>query len=100
MLHLTPELHLLALNAGLLGIAYFGIYPSLRRKSLGRIVVIDLALTAMALSIAGSWYWGSGLRFDLWLFQTNWAVFTLITLFVLEIPLFIRFARKYRDLLR
>lgn len=95
MLALSPETHLFLLNAGLLGVAYFGVYPGLRVKTLGRIATIDAAVTAMAVSLAGAWYWGSDVVFNLLIFQTNWLIFTLVTLFVLEIPLVVWFLRKY-----
>lgn len=95
MVQVAPELQILILNAVIIGVAYFGIYPSLRQRTLHRILTIDVALTGLAILVAGGWFWGTGAGFSLILFQVNWAVFTLVTLFVLEIPAVVWFARKY-----
>ena len=91
----APEAQILILNAVILAIAYLGIYPSLRHKTLNRIMTIDVVLSVLALSVAGALFWGTGTAFSLVLFSSNWAVFTIITLFVMEVPLFIRFARQH-----
>ena len=92
---MTPELKLLILNAVILLIAYLGIYPSMRQITLPRMMAVDLVLCALALGVAGALFWGSGTRFSLLLITTNWAVFSFLTLLVMEIPLFIWFCRKH-----
>jgi hypothetical protein len=90
-----PEAQILILNAAILGVAYYGIYPTLRVKTANRLVTIDVVLSMLALCVAGAWFWGTGVSFNLLLFQGNWAVFTIITMMLMEIPLFIHFARRY-----
>ena len=63
--------------------------------TLNRIMTIDAVLSILALTVAGALFWGTGTAFNLVLFSSNWAVFTVISLFVMEVPLFIRFARKH-----
>ncbi|WP_322889101.1 MULTISPECIES: hypothetical protein [unclassified Yoonia] len=91
----TPELQILILNATILGIAYYGIYPTLREKTANRIVTVDFVLSVLALCVAGAWFWGTGVSFNMLLFHGNWALFTIITMMLMEIPLFIHFARRY-----
>ncbi|MFT7106924.1 MAG: hypothetical protein ACJAVT_001446 [Yoonia sp.] len=91
----SPEAQVLILNGVILGVAYLGIYPSLQEKTLNRIIAIDLSLTAIALVVAGALFWGSDPGFTLLLIETNWAVFTLVTLFVIEAPLFFSFAKRH-----
>jgi len=92
---LPPELQLLTINATILAVAYGGIYPTLRPITLRKMIVIDLILSALAVGVAGALFWETGVRFSLLLFETNWAVFSILTLMVMEYPLFTRFARKH-----
>ena len=92
---LSPELQLLILNAAILAVAYWGIYPSIEPKTLNRIMLTDLGLSVVALVVAGALFWGSGIGFSMLLFETNWAVFSIVTLMVMEVPLFLRFCRQW-----
>jgi len=94
-MQVAPELQILILNAVILGVAYLGIYPTLAEKSLNKIMAIDVILTALALLVAGGWFWGSGVAFSLLIFDANWVVFTILTLFIMEVPLFMWFAKKH-----
>lgn len=91
----SPEAQILILNGVILGFAYLGIYPSLREKTLNRIMAIDMVLTVIALVVAGGLFWGTGQALTLLFFESNWAVFTLVTLFVIEMPLFFNFAKRH-----
>ena len=94
-MQIAPELQILILNTVVLGVAYLGIYPSLQDKTLNKIMAIDLVLTALVLIVAGGWFLGTDIGFSLLFFEANWVVFTLITLFVMEVPIFFWFARKH-----
>ena len=85
---LNPEAQIIAINAGLLLLAYGVIYPSIREISIGTMVAIDAVLSVLSLVIAGWLYWGEGIRFSLLLFSTNWVVFSILTMAVMEMPLF------------
>ena len=91
---MTPELKILIINAVIMGVAYFGIYPSRNITRVGQMITTDLALTVLSLVAAGGLYYGTGTRFSLILFQTNWAVFAVLTLALIEIPLFIWYCRR------
>jgi hypothetical protein len=90
-----PEIKILILNAVILAVAYLGIYPSLHEKTLNRIMAVDVVLSVLSLIVAGGLFWGTGVVFTLLFFETNWAVFAILTLFVMEVPLFVWFARKH-----
>ena len=92
---MRPELQLLILNAVIMLIAYLGIYPSMRKITLPRMMAADMALTVLALGVAAALFWDSGTRFSLLLVSTNWAVFSFLSLLLMEIPLFIWFCRKH-----
>lgn len=91
---MSPELKILTLNAVIMGIAYLGIYPARKITHVRQMIPTDLALTLLSLIAAGGLFAGSGTRFSLILFETNWAVFAVLTLAAMEIPLFIRFCRR------
>ena len=80
-----PEAQILILNATITIVAYGGIYPGLTEKTLGRIMAIDVVLTLLAVTVAGALFRGN----------TNWFVFTLLTLAVIEVPLFLHFAKRH-----
>ena len=92
---MPPELKLLTLNAVIVLIAYLGIYPSMHKVTLTRMMATDMVLTVLALGVAAALFWNSGTRFSLLFFSTNWAIFSFLTLAVMEIPLFIWFCRKH-----
>ncbi len=91
----SPEAQILILNGVILAVAYLGIYPSLEEKTLHNIMGIDLVLSAIALTVAGALFWGTETLFGMVFFDTNWAIFTIITLMVMEAPLFLNFARRH-----
>ena len=92
---LAPEAQILILNATIMAIAYLGIYPTLQDKKLATLMNVDLVLSMLALTAAGALFWGSGIKFNLLFLNVNWAIFTVVTLIAMELPLFLRFARKH-----
>lgn len=79
----------------ILGVAYLGIYPTLQKKTLNKIMAIDAVLTVIALAVAGALFYGNGTSFTLIIFETNWVVFCLVTLMAFETPMFLGFAKRY-----
>lgn len=92
---MTPELTLLAVNAVFLAFTYLWVYPGLPDKTLALIMRYDLIISTAALVVAGLLFWGSDTGFSLIVFSVNWAVFSLVTLLIMEIPLFAWFAKKH-----
>ena len=92
---MTPEVKILILNAAVLAVAYAGIYPSLREKTLRRMMQCDVVLTIAVMVAAGALFAGSGIRFGLILFDANWFFFTLLTLMAMEAPLFLWFCKRH-----
>lgn len=92
---LPPELQLFIINATILAVAYLGIYPTLKPITIAKMMRVDLVLSALSLLVAGALFWDTGVRFSLLLFQTNWAVFALVTMMGMEYPLARWFMRKH-----
>lgn len=91
----SPESQILIINGVVLAIAYGGVYPGLAQKTLNRIMAIDMILSVITITVAGALFWGSGVAFTLLFVQVNWAVFSIVTTLVMELPLFLWFARKH-----
>lgn len=91
----APEVQILILVGVILAVAYLGIFPTLENKTINRLMAIDFVLFALALTVAGALFWGTGTRFNLLLFETNWAIFTSVCFAIIEIPLFLQFAKAY-----
>lgn len=92
---MSPELTLLTINAILLGYAYLWAYPSLPKKTLRAVMTRDIAISAAALVLAALLFAGKGIAFRMLFFGTNWFVFSIVTLCIMETPLFFWFAKKY-----
>ncbi len=92
---MSPELTILVINGVLMAFGYLVAYPALTDKTLAAILWRDTAISLAAVVLAGLLFWGKGLAFRLVLFDTNWLVFSVITLMVIEVPFFAWFARRY-----
>jgi succinate-acetate transporter protein len=90
---LTPEATLLIVNAVILLVAYAIVYPSLREPTMSRIAGIDMVFSGLSLMIAGYLFWETGIRFTMILFSVNWFWFSLVTMLLMEMPLFYWFCR-------
>ena len=93
--NLPPEAKILILNAACLAVAYLGIYPSIRHKTVHRIALADLGVTAAALAAAGALFAGSGIRFHLLGVPMGWLGFAFVTFLLMEIPLMAWFFRRH-----
>lgn len=91
----TPEFVILAINAIIIVIAYFFVYPRFCGANTHRIAVNDLIASGVAVAVAGSKFWGSGTEFSLLFWSVNWFWFSLLTYLVIEIPLMLWYARKH-----
>ncbi len=92
---MTPEAVLIVVNLIFLGFAYLWVYPTLPNITMPAILWRDMAITVAALTVAGLLFFGTGTRFSLLFFDTNWVAFSFITFSALEVPLFLRFAQKH-----
>lgn len=96
---MAPELQILAINAAALAVGYLLIYPALgpltdTRTTKLRIAKADAGVGSVALLTAGLLFWDSGIPFRIFLFETNWFWFALLTLVAMEVPLALWFFRR------
>lgn len=92
---MQPELALISINAAFLAFAYGWAFPSLPDKSLRALLRADLPILGAMLLVVWLIWGGTGTRFSLILFHTNWFVFWVVTALAMEAPLFAAFCRKY-----
>lgn len=92
---MPAELSLLVTNAAFLAFAYGWAFPSLPEKSLGALLRADLPVAGAALLVVWLIWGGTGTRFSLILFETNWFVFWVLTGMAMEAPLFAWFCLRY-----
>lgn len=91
---LSPEGQATVTVIACLAVAYFMLYPALRPRHVSRMGLYDLGVTGMILLINGWLFWGTGTRFSLWLFQTNWAVYSIVISLLIETPLALWYIKR------
>jgi hypothetical protein len=83
------EIQIVGVNAVVLVVAYFWVYPRFGRNDVNRIASLDLAIGLATLGLLAPFNWGSPNEFTLLpSLDTPWWIFAIVTYTVLEIPLF------------
>ena len=83
------ELQILGVNAAVLALAYFFIYPRFGGNDVKRIGLLDIAIGLTTLGILAPFNWGSKDALTLlpnW--DVPWWIFAIVTYGVMELPLF------------
>jgi hypothetical protein len=89
----TLALFLFVLAAALF--AYEVVYPRIVGGSARRLVVADIVLTAVSLTLVGLKYGGTGTPFNFGLFETNWAIATILFYLLVESVLATRYCIRH-----
>ncbi len=92
---MTPEVLVLLINAAGLALAYGVVYPRLVPITMGKMVLADTVLTVVLVGSVTALFWGSGTQFWLLGWYVGPAVFAIVTLLVIEWPLFSWFTKKH-----
>ena len=92
---MSPELRVILLIMIVVGAAYLVVYPRYVKGSLNRVLTYDLIWSAGTLLAVGLAYAGTGTRFSLILFSTNWLAFTLVMAFLIELPICLWYCRRW-----
>lgn len=95
MTDLTPEAFILTVNAVILLLAYFWVYPRFAGADMQRLARNDLAANLCALGVAGYTFYGSDTVFTLLSMELGWFGYTIITFLVMELPFFVWYSRRY-----
>jgi hypothetical protein len=97
---MSPYLTILAINAAVVGLAYGAIYPRLDPLTARRMMRADLFVTAVALLAAGWLFAGRGLDFGIGPLPLRWWGFSLLSMLVIEGPVFWAFCKAHNISLR
>ena len=92
---LQPEIAVIALNIIIVLFAYLFLYSRTAGSNYARVALFDLLATGTSLVIVGSVYFGSETEFSLLMARVNWFWFTVITCFVIEIPMMNQYFKKH-----
>lgn len=90
----TSEAVILLINTTIIAIGYLFIYPKRCGNDINKLATNDFYSSVISISIAGLLFWGKEMEFDALFFSSNWFWFSLLTYFVIEVPVFIFYAHK------
>ncbi|TMM45702.1 hypothetical protein [Colwellia ponticola] len=90
---MTAQLSIILLNVTILFLAYTWLYPQVAGKNLQKVALLDCVVSAVALLIVASKYWGLAIAFDFLSYELNWFWFTLLSYSLIEIPIAIWYFR-------
>lgn len=90
------ELLVILLNVTIIGASYYLLYPKVAGGNINKITFYDCLSSAVALILVGSKFWESGQIFNLFGLELNWFWFTLITYAIIEIPIMLKYIKKYK----
>jgi hypothetical protein len=76
-----------------LAVGYLVVYPKVAGNDVQKMAWLDVALTLVPFIVSAALFWQSDPAFSLIFFETNWFVFTLITLVIIEVPFFILYLK-------
>lgn len=93
---MSPELFVLIVAVSVLTVGYVIVYPRFAGTDLTKLATNGLLAYGSALLVVGSHYYGTDQRFGEPVFELGWFGFTLLTLLLVELPLFYWYARRYR----
>jgi hypothetical protein len=92
---MSPYLTILAINAVAIGLAYGLIYPRFDPLTARRMMRADALVTAAALAAAGTLFAGQGLPFQIGPVPLRWWGFSLLSMLLIEAPVFWAFCRTW-----
>lgn len=92
---ISAEILLLSVNAIVLPLAYFLVYPRTVGDDIKKLMQSDFLATTTCVVIAGTLFWGTNQEFDLLLGEVNWFVFSLTTFLLMEIPFALWYLQKF-----
>jgi hypothetical protein len=80
-----------------IAVAYLLVYPRLIGENVKLMAWVDIPVTAVPLGISALLFWESDPVFKFIFFETNWFVYTLVAMVIIELPVLILYLRA-RDL--
>ena len=76
-----------------IAVAYLWFYPKFVGENVKLMMWLDVVVTSIPLGISALLFWQSDPVFRLFIFDLNWFFFTLITMFLIELPIFLLYLK-------
>ena len=76
-----------------IAVAYLWFYPKFVGENVKQMMWLDVVVTSIPLGISALLFWQSDPVFRLFIFDLNWFFFTLITMFLIELPIFLLYLK-------
>ena len=76
-----------------LALAYLWIYPKYIGNNIKLMAWVDVVVTSIPIGISAILFWTSDPIFQLFTFELNWFLFTLIVLLAIELPIFLLYLK-------
>lgn len=76
-----------------LAVAYLIVYPKFVGNNVKLMAWLDIPVTGLPIGIAALLFWESDPVFNLLGFETNWFFFTLFTMILIELPIFLLYLK-------
>ena len=76
-----------------LAVAYLWFYPKVIGNNVKLMAWMDVVITAIPLSISAVLFWTEDPTFTFFWAELNWFLFTIVTMFVIELPVFLLYLR-------
>lgn len=76
-----------------IAVAYLWFYPKFVGENVKLMMWLDVVVTSIPLGISALLFWQSDPVFRLFFFDLNWFFFTLITMFLIELPIFLLYLK-------
>jgi hypothetical protein len=76
-----------------ISVAYLLIYPRFIGENVKLMAWVDIPVTAVPIGISALLFWESDPVFKLIFFETNWFVYTLVAMLIIELPVLILYLR-------
>ena len=76
-----------------LAVAYLWLYPKYVGNNIKLMAWVDVVVTSIPIGISAILFWTSDPVFQLFSFELNWFVYTLVVLLAIELPIFILYLK-------
>ena len=76
-----------------LAVAYLWLYPKYVGNNIKLMAWVDVVVTSIPIGISAILFWASDPVFQLFSFELNWFVYTLVVLLAIELPIFILYLK-------
>lgn len=76
-----------------IAVAYLWFYPKFVGENVKLMMWLDVVVSSIPLGISALLFWQSDPVFRLFFFDLNWFFFTLITMFLIELPIFLLYLK-------